>query len=380
MNAVESIAMEVSTGDARLGADVLLATEGSREAFGRLIDATRNVVTSISLAIVRDVALSEDVAQEAYLEAWRTLRRLRNPASFVPWLRQLTRNRAHDQLRRRSRARITELDGEFQDPGPDARSQLIAAEERTALAAALDELPASAREVVTLFYREGQSISQVAQLLGMSDAAVKKRLERARACLREATLKRLGEIVSKSAPAAGFTAAVLGALTTGAPTTASAAVLVKAAPLVAKTALGAVLAGVFAGALGGALGVLAGVRKEWCRARDDEERRELRRFAVVNMLIAAVGAALMPLGHWLWPGGIGLALGFLAFWAPMMRNYLFWLPSITARREALERNEDPKAARRQRRERMLSRLGLFSGSLVGGGTVVYIILELHHLI
>jgi RNA polymerase sigma factor (sigma-70 family) len=372
--------MQVSASEALLGADVMAAARGSREAFGRLIDATRNVVTSISLAIVRDVSLSEDVAQEAYLEAWQGLKRLRNPTSFVPWLRQLTRNRAHDQLRRRSRQPIKEIDDQLRDPKPDARAQLIDAEERAALTAALDELPAASREVVTLFYREGQSISQVAQLLDMSEAAVKKRLERARECLREATLKRLGEIVSMSAAGAGFTAAVLGALATGAPSTASAAVLVKAAPLVAKTALGGMMLGVLGGALGGVLGVLAGVKKEWCRARDERERDELRRFAIVNASMAFVGAFLMPLGHWLSPKGLGVALGFFAFWAPMVRNYLVWLPRITARREALEREEDPNAAQRQRREHLRHRLGLFGGSVIGIGTVIYAILALNHLI
>ena len=59
---------------------------------------------------------------------------------------------------------------------------------------------------------------------------------------------------------------------------------------------------------------------------------------------------------------------------------MVWMPRITARREALERQEDPNAARRQRRERLRHWLGLIGGSVVGGGTVVFVILDLHHLI
>ncbi|MCU1280172.1 MAG: polymerase ECF-type sigma factor [bacterium] len=380
--------MQPSASEALLARDVVAATQGDHIAYGRLVDGTRNLVTAISLAIVRDLALSEDVAQEAYLEAWEGLGRLRNPTSFLPWLRQLTRNRAHDQLRRRARQATTALDDEQRDPRPDARTQLIAVEEQSALTAALDELPDSAREVVTLFYREGQSVAQVAALLGMSDLAVKKRLQRARDQLRAATLARLGEALEKSAPAAAFTAAVLGAITAGAPATATAAVIAgnlgKAGSLLAKGPLAATLAsagaGMFAGVLAGGLGVVIGLRKVWRRARDDDERRELLRFGIVNVAITTVGAIAMPLGHYLVPNGIGLILGFALFWIPMTFDYLVWLPRIVARREALERDEDPTAAARQRRERRVSWLGYIGGTLAGGGTVALVVLKLHHII
>jgi len=373
--------------EVRLARDVQAASKGDREAYGRIVDGTRNLVSSISLAILRDLPLSEDVTQEAYLEAWRNLRRLRNPASFVPWLRQITRNRAQDLRRRRARQRVVDLDEEQQDARPSARAQLIAAEEEAALIAALDELVPSAREVITLFYREGQSIGQVAVLLGMSEAAVKKRLQRARDQLRQATLGRLGESLIKTAPTAALTAAVIGALTTGAPATASAAAVlgklggVKSAVSTALLGkLGGAAAGIFAGAVGGILGVLSGLRKERDRARDDVERRALRRFAIVNVAIVALGTVAMPLGHHLAPNGAGLALGFLLMWVPMTLNYSAWLPRIVAPREALERLEDPAAEARQRGERRLSWLGFVVGSVMGGGTVVAIILRIHHLI
>ena len=87
------------------GADLALvpavtaAQGGDRDAFARLVDATRSVVSSIALAILRDEESSRDVAQDVYLAAWRGLPTLHNPASFLPWLRQLTRNRAHHVLR-----------------------------------------------------------------------------------------------------------------------------------------------------------------------------------------------------------------------------------------------------------------------------------------
>jgi RNA polymerase sigma factor (sigma-70 family) len=84
---------------------VTAAVSGDLHAFGHLVGATSGLVTSIALAIVRDVEQSQDIAQEVYLAAFRNLGELRNPASFIPWLRQITRNQAHSALRTRSRAR-----------------------------------------------------------------------------------------------------------------------------------------------------------------------------------------------------------------------------------------------------------------------------------
>src|SRR5262249_25278371 len=144
---------------------VVAATAGDREAFGQLVTATSNVVSSISLAILRDLDMSRDVAQDVFLAAWRDLRKLRNPASFLPWLRQLTRNRAHHVLRSHVRSRRHEADSvtdafldAINDPRPDATAQMVAREEAVALARALDALPDDTREVLTLFYREGQSV------------------------------------------------------------------------------------------------------------------------------------------------------------------------------------------------------------------------------
>lgn len=171
----------------RLEPDVAAAAKGDSNAFARLVDETKNTVTSIGFAILRDADLTQDVAQEVYLAAWRNLGKLRDATSFVPWLRQTTRNRAHHALRgrvRRARRITADQTGSLlaaaADPRPDAMDAIVAAEERAAVARAVDGLPVGAREVVILFYREGESVRQVAELLDLSEAAVKQRLSRAR--------------------------------------------------------------------------------------------------------------------------------------------------------------------------------------------------------
>ena len=122
------------------------------------------------------------------------------------------------------------------DPHPGPDEQLATDQERAVAAGVIDALPEESREVLLLYYREGQSSRQVAGLLGLQDAAVRKRLSRARERVREELLQRLGEFAKSTAPGAAFTTAVAIALTTAAP------------PAAAATALGV-------GALGGAKGL-----------------------------------------------------------------------------------------------------------------------------
>ena len=111
------------------------ARDGDRAAYGRIVAACQNTVTAIALAIVRDVPSSEDIAQDAFLSAWQHLRRLHNADSFLPWLRQITRNLARDHLRANKRApfrvdfasgdRVEAAIASAADPAPSPADALI---------------------------------------------------------------------------------------------------------------------------------------------------------------------------------------------------------------------------------------------------------------
>jgi RNA polymerase sigma factor (sigma-70 family) len=341
------------------------------------VDATRNTVTSIALAILHDVELSRDVAQEVYLLVWRDLRRLREPASFLPWLRQLTRNRAHQALRGRARQRrrlaadADRLLAAATDPCPDALERLVSAEERAALADAVAALPAVVREVVLLYYREGRSAAQVAALLDLSEEAVRQRLSRARKHLRTVLIP----VIERSAPGAAFTAAVLtGVATLAAPATASAAVV--AASKAGKVGkIGGILSGLMSAGVLGAVGGLAGgwasiafgTRDLLRMARDDEERRGVLGVGAVCML-GTLGFAVAILVE---PTPRMATAGFVAMMSCIAVAHFIWLPRITRRRHEAELREDPVgAAAQHRRRRLQARIGFAVGTLLGGGTVL----------
>ena len=328
---------------------------GDATGFARLIDTHRSMVCSIALSIVHDVPTSEDVAQDVFLAAWQQLGTLRNPASLVPWLRQITRNRATDRRRTRPVASLSE------EPVAEGTPETTALDhERSAvLRQVLSSLPDEAREVILLYYREGRSVRQVASLLDLSEDAVKQRLSRARKRIREDVAARFADAVRDTAPTAAFTAAVTAALSVGAPSVAAASVVSKAGATAAKGALfGAALGPVF-----GVLGVVAGTSRAMRGARSDAERRALRRTGwVASTLVVGLGVAVVfiprePLWLWSW---FAMLIGGLAI------IYRVWVPRIVAPRWAAERADDPDAARRQRFETWASWGGLALGA-VGGG-------------
>ena len=360
--------------------DLPAARTGDRDAYGRIVSACQNTVTAIALAIVRDVPSSEDIAQDAFLSAWQHLRRLHNPDSFLPWLRQITRNLARDHLRAKARGPhpVDDADAAIAaaaDPAPSPMHALIDVERQAAAAELISALPAESREALLLFYREGQSSQQVALLLGLSDAAVRKRLSRARQAVRTDLLARFGEFAESSAPAAGFAAVVTSALVLASPPAAAAGVLAGTAGAVGAKSLGQILLGA-AGSIGfglaAGLGSLAwGLRRQLRGAIDDQERHALVRSALINAVAIIVYlVALMAIAAgsqgWMFPVLATCVVMGIIFWQTAVVQ-----PRAMARRHALEAARDPVgAARRRRRERLQCRLGLVIGTLGGFGGLI----------
>ena len=257
--------MNAETLDLMLRTELPAARRGSHEAYGRIVRACQNTVTAIALAITGDVQASEDIAQEAFLSAWQQLDRLRNSASFLPWMRQITRNLARDWLRAQAQRPLSGEAAEIAigmaaDPSPEPADRLLRGEAEAAAEDIISALPEDSREVLLLFYREGQSSRQVAALLGLSDEAVRKRLSRARASVREDLLQRFGGLARSTAPSAAFALAVAGALATAAPASATAAVVGSGVFGAGAGKLGAgglATGGAAGGVAGGSLGLIA---------------------------------------------------------------------------------------------------------------------------
>jgi hypothetical protein len=236
------------------------------------------------------------------------------------------------------------------DPHPSAPAQMVWREDMHALTEALEALPPETREIVTLFYREGQSVEQVASLLELSRDAVKKRLSRARECLRASVQQQIGQTLCRTRPDVGFTAVVIAALPPAAtPAAAAAGAVLSKIGAAGVLKLLAPASGVLAGGIGGVLGVVLGARK-WSRdARDEEERRALRRHTWVSIAAVLFWAAALPAAYGLTRMRWVAIVWFLFFLATLAVLQHVWLPRIVCRRMEAEMDEDPQQATLRRR-------------------------------
>ncbi len=165
-------------------------------AFAQLLQRYEGKVYRLCCALLRDTTQAQDAAQESWVRIWKALPRYDERASLSTWIYTITRNRCLSALeRRRALASLSDgpVDDEVQalhagDVTPDEASEH---DDRCALLRELVELlPERQRRVLTLFYYEGRSVAEAAEMLGMPAGSVKTALFRARAALGEQLRRR----------------------------------------------------------------------------------------------------------------------------------------------------------------------------------------------
>lgn len=168
---------------------VTAARRGDRAAFDELVRRTYVDTYTLAVRLTGHEEDARDVVQEAYLRAWKGIRRFRGDAAFTTWLYRITANASFTLVERRRRRRTTHIDDvpEPADVRLDARPADLA--ESTAglgqLAAALDRLPPTMRTTVLLKDVYDLSHEAIAAETGISVAAAKVRLHRGRKRLRD---------------------------------------------------------------------------------------------------------------------------------------------------------------------------------------------------
>ena len=258
---------------------------GDREAFGRIVERYQSLVCSITYGATGNLSLSEDIAQETFITAWRQLAALSDATKLRAWLCGIARNLTNNSLRRGQRepVRAAEpLDAihELAAPEPSPSAQAVSREEEAILWRALERIPDTYREPLILFYREHQSIERVAEELELSGEAVKQRLSRGRTMLTEQVAAFVEGTLARTTPGKAFTLGVLAVLP-GLTLSAKAATLGATAAKGSAAAKAAATTGVLA-ALSGPLlvfiGSYLGYRIDSDAARSDEERGHIKSF------------------------------------------------------------------------------------------------------
>jgi RNA polymerase sigma-70 factor (ECF subfamily) len=165
------------------------AQAGDRRAFDELVQRTFVDTFTLARRLTGNDEDARDVVQDAYLRAWRAIGKFRGEAQFSTWMYRITANAAATHTRKRKRQRAEPLD-EIAEPA-DLRVEhqpAAAAESSDSLAriaVALDELPPKLRTIVVLKDVYGLPHDAIAEELGISVAAAKVRLHRARRKLRD---------------------------------------------------------------------------------------------------------------------------------------------------------------------------------------------------
>jgi RNA polymerase sigma-70 factor (ECF subfamily) len=185
-----------------------LARAGNGEAFDELVALHADRIYGLLLRLTGSSQDAEDLAQECFLRAYRSLGSFRGGSAFYTWLYRIALNLARSSGRAKQRRKQVEVPmaavaGSMQDqdraaPGLQAEADCDGPEELAhrretigKVQEALEELSSDHREVVVLRDIEGMDYEQIGQLVGATREAVKSRLHRARGEL-AARLKGMG--------------------------------------------------------------------------------------------------------------------------------------------------------------------------------------------
>src|ERR1043166_6738437 len=206
----------------RSDAELLEASRrGERDAFGALIERYQGVVSAVSYSRTGARALSEDVAQDTFIAAWRQLGQLREPNRLRSWLCGIARNLAR-KARRRS-AREGPLDPVLVFDGGNPVDHPAGAESERVVREALMRVPDTYRDVLVLYYRDQRSVRDVAVALGITEAVAQQRLTRGRQYLADGVTDLVERSLRSPRRARDLAAVVLAALPAIAPSRAEAA-------------------------------------------------------------------------------------------------------------------------------------------------------------
>ena len=176
---------------------VAAARDGDRDAFEELVRVSYADSYTLALRLTGNEEDARDVVQEAYLRAFRGLKRFRGDAQFSTWMYRITANCANTHLGKRMKHRHEVLDDEDpiadESPAYDPQAQVDAVELRQRLTGALGDLPPKLRHVVVLRDIYDLPHEAIAAELGISESAAKVRLHRARKKLRDQVFPRRPE-------------------------------------------------------------------------------------------------------------------------------------------------------------------------------------------
>jgi len=189
---------------------VAAARTGDLTSYGEIVRRFQDLAYGYAYSLLNDFHLAEDAAQQAFVQAYRDLAKLREAEAFPGWLRRIVFTQCN-RLTRGRRVSAGPLEPALHVPsselGPPQHAE--SRELREAVLAALRSLPDNERTATTLFYIDGYSQKDIAEFLGLPVTTVNGRLRTSRERLRERMSDMVEEELKRTAPDERFSQNVI---------------------------------------------------------------------------------------------------------------------------------------------------------------------------
>ena len=268
---------------------VAASLQGQKEAFGAIVTRYQGLVSGMLYnRCSGDISLSEELAQQTFVNAWQSLSTLRDTHKLSAWLCGIARN-VHAKARRQAnKLAAFESADELVSTAAEPSAAAITREQERLLWQSLERIPEKYREPMVLFYRQDQSVAEVAKALDEKADTIRKRLERGRAMLRAEVARSVEDTLRRSGPSIAFTLGVLAALPMF--TSKASAATVGAGTAGSVVASGKLVA--LAPYLGPLMGIWGGIYGTMCSLRQAGSSRE-RQFIIRSAVGIFVGVGVL---------------------------------------------------------------------------------------
>ena len=158
--------------------------KGDTNSFGLLIDRYQNYAFTIAVRIVKNREEAEEVAQDAFVKAYHSLRSYRGEAKFSSWLYRIVYHKALDRIKGRRNSHHFEIIEEITQDRVEALGngldEILETERNRKVKACIDQLPEVESAIVTMYYFEDLSVKDISEITGLSEDNVKIKLFRSR--------------------------------------------------------------------------------------------------------------------------------------------------------------------------------------------------------
>ena len=162
---------------------------GDKAAFEQLVIRHQDLVFSLAYKLTGNREMANDVAQEAFIRAWKAIEKFRGDSTFSTWIYRITVNTAWTLRRKAKKHNTLNIDDTYEpiiiDEKKDPELVAINSDLSSVLINALDKIPIEQRIIVELKNIEGRSHKEIAEYLDISVTAAKVRLHRAHQKLRQ---------------------------------------------------------------------------------------------------------------------------------------------------------------------------------------------------